>query len=1038
MAFITTGLTNGGQTTHYQIQYDDQLDSTVGQTVGNALVAAAETDFTLMTGWFNGQASPFTSTRMTVNIKAGNTSNGGTGASWNNRGGPITLIPGIAAHSATASTDQWLPRYLLVSEVVEMFMEAQNLGWSGSNWDSSGTEGSAGEGLSRFLGAQFMLLNGRPLPGGYDIAWTWLQSTARADFVNHVDPVKNGFVPECGCAVVFIYYLFHQLGFTIPEICGAGAQQLGDVYRNLTGDTADPFPYFKQLVGSGFPGTSTITSGNRDDPFPLGSLTFYGAKNTFGADEVADLVNTAGGNRPTTFFLALDGFSRQTLGGTRPSDPTIAFPGVTATRNPVDAQFQSANQRVPQRVLFPYDVHVTAATEAAFPATGETPAAVATSITVDGRTMPAFDEFFFTAGQDPYFTNVRFDPDPARENAPWLSQDLRVFTATPSLNAFPVPGGPQFATDSTGGAYAYAQALITHLNTTYGDPAGVDPFDHVLPGQGGASTGDSSVTPRTWLGPFLSFTNYNFAVCRVRLNGPIGATATGVKSFFRLWRTQTADTGFDPNGAYLSHTDGAGLPLWPLAPGDNHSIPFFATGNAPNFNDPANPELGTSGVNNQTIAVGHAGGQWAYFACFLNVYDPSFVVNGQTVQSALVGDHHCLVAEIAYAGAPVRNAGGVQASPENSDKLAQRNLQVTVSGNPGEGATRRIPQTFELRPSAALGVDPDAVPDELMIDWGTLPPGSTAQVYWPAGDADEVVRLAERLYGVHDLTATDPHTISMPTTSGVSYVPIPASAGDTLPGLLTVDLPPVVVKGQHFDVVVRRLSSRRITGAPPPVVIGVRDESVPARRPAKKGTAKVLAKEAVSKKAVSKKANKATGRHHTGSHDPVDYQGPAPEPQDRKRGERRGFVERYVVGSFQVRVPVTTEKVMLPAELDRLAIFKARLATTALTDPWHPVLVRYLGLLGDRVEALGGDPDTVPPSYDGYPDGHGCPRPHREPEDDQHEHDRDHGCWCEDGHEKGHRHDHGCGCGCGHGCGCQDHRRPSHDEDRHRCCGCCH
>ena len=39
MGFTTTGLTNTGQTTHYQVQYDDALDPAVGKAVGNALVA---------------------------------------------------------------------------------------------------------------------------------------------------------------------------------------------------------------------------------------------------------------------------------------------------------------------------------------------------------------------------------------------------------------------------------------------------------------------------------------------------------------------------------------------------------------------------------------------------------------------------------------------------------------------------------------------------------------------------------------------------------------------------------------------------------------------------------------------------------------------------------------------------------------------------------------------------------------------------------------------------------------------------------------
>jgi hypothetical protein len=59
-----------------------------------------------------------------------------------------------------------------------------------------------------------------------------------------------------------IYYLSSQLGFSINSIVGAGANTLGKVYRNLTGDAADPFPFFKQLADMTFPGTLTITCGN--------------------------------------------------------------------------------------------------------------------------------------------------------------------------------------------------------------------------------------------------------------------------------------------------------------------------------------------------------------------------------------------------------------------------------------------------------------------------------------------------------------------------------------------------------------------------------------------------------------------------------------------------------------------------------------------------------------------------------------------------------------------------------------------------------
>jgi hypothetical protein len=103
----------------------------------------------------------------------------------------------------------------------------------------------------------------------YDIAWSWLESATREDYVNHVDPAEYRAVPPCGCAVLFIYYLHTQLGFSINQIIAAGANQLAGVYANLTRDKRDPFPAFKHMLDVAFPGTSTITTGNRDNPYPL-------------------------------------------------------------------------------------------------------------------------------------------------------------------------------------------------------------------------------------------------------------------------------------------------------------------------------------------------------------------------------------------------------------------------------------------------------------------------------------------------------------------------------------------------------------------------------------------------------------------------------------------------------------------------------------------------------------------------------------------------------------------------------------------------
>jgi len=73
--------------------------------------------------------------------------------------------------------------------------------------------------------------------------------------------------------------------------------------------------------------------------------------------------------------------------------------------------------------------------------------------------------------------------------------------------------------------------------------------------------------------------------------------------------------------------------------------------------------------------------------------------------------------------------------------------------------------------------------------------------------------------------------------------------------------------------------------------------------------------------------------------------------------------ERYVVGSFQVRIPVKHKGEMLPEEETTLSIFKARLKAMPHTSRWRPVLERYIRLLSERVDGLGGNADHVKPSF---------------------------------------------------------------------------
>lgn len=681
----------------------------------------------------------------------------------------------------------------------------------------------------------------------------------------------------------------------------------------------------------------------------------------------------------------------------RPTIPTIGFPGVIAIptpdspTDPDNIIYETANAKVPQRIRFGYNVNFDPTTTLpAFPSSGEKIAYVNSTITLLGQPFSTNADFFFVAGADPYFTNVITTPNPADENAAWLSADLRVFTACPGISGpfyRPVAGekAPIFAVDSSSGAYTYISSLIPWLNSNFGNPGNVDPFEansQVVPDQQKALNSDGSVTPYT-VQNGIKYANYNFALARVRLRGTPGSSgqAQGVKVFFRLWNTQTADTNWDPTSTYLSSLDSANLPAWPLVPSDHHTLPFFATGANPDFSDPSNAEFGTAGVNNQTIQIqvgNQDDTQWAYFGCFLDVYNSTLTFNGVPVQHLLTGNHHCLVAQIAYDDAPIASISNVIISPENSDKLAQRNLQITPSDNPGPAAAHRVPQTFDTRLSSTQEISPD-LPDELMIDWGDVPVGSVASIYWPQLLAVDVVQLANTLYGTHVLSQSDTNTIQCKTVKGASYIPIPFSSDrrgtPRLGGLIYIDLPPkAVTKGEEYNVIVRRVRIRLVGPDRRRRPEENRSPVIPQIHAASSHQARggsLRAPETRTKRTTvltpRSERDDANGffvvrTEITPTHAP-EFPEKAVQPPIRPIPQTM----RSIVGSFNVRIPVGTAEDILPGEENLLAVLKARLQVMAPSDRWYPVLKRYIGFVSGRVDGLGGSASSIPPSFGGAP-----------------------------------------------------------------------
>jgi hypothetical protein len=629
---------------------------------------------------------------------------------------------------------------------------------------------------------------------------------------------------------------------------------------------------------------------------PSSNFQFWVLKSTYGAHE--SLVATQG--FPDAFYLVVEGYSPNKVG----ANPQISLSG------PLAADGVSFTQGTPQpddpgspntaqRILIPFSANPIPS--GAFPAPGGAPKVLALEarLTIGSDILSAEALFELTASADPFFANVGATHPP---NPGYLSQDLRVFQFAPKVQSAPIIS---FHSGWTGHDY------MTHLLSFLNDPSNHytnganDPFGQLQ--LGNDLTEFSSVTPTTNGSP-----NLPFALARVRLKNTVAATAPNVRVFFRLFTTASNDTDFDPVVTYPSNLDAANLPGAPV-PG------LFGT----TFPMTASPAVSSDypGPNQINVSVAANAETYAYFGCFLDVYGPSSPIPA--------GGHHCLVAQIAYDEAPIVNSNGLTLNPENSDKLAQRNIAVIPSGFPSGPAAHRVPQTFDTRPSLRTGEPvqkPAGYPDELMIDWGEVPIGSEASLYWPQAAAIDVVRLATLLYPSHNLTVTDARTVQCTVTSRLTYVPIPFGEGPKLAGLFTIDLPPGVRRGREFTIVVRRISTRRASQ------IGGSAANVQAR----------------SRRARTSAANASTA---------------ATAPLNT--------AWRYVVGTFQVTIPVDAEERLLWPEENILAIFKWRLQQWSPVDRWYPVLQRYVGYLAGRVDAFGGNAAGIAPSPTGVPAPHG-------------------------------------------------------------------
>jgi Pro-kumamolisin, activation domain len=653
--------------------------------------------------------------------------------------------------------------------------------------------------------------------------------------------------------------------------------------------------------------------------------TFVIDRSSVGKLEVdAQLANAATAVIEDAFYVVVEGLTPDDLGlntgnlGNPPLTPTIGFvppvPGMSAQLVSLKGEDPSLPAR-PQRFTFTYQFVF--ANDSGFPVPPEpdvTPVVMTASITgqVSHVTVQASALIELTGQPDPYMTDGAVS---------WLSTDLRVFQVSPGNS---LPGLPGVSLQGGGGTDAL-NFINGVVNGFRGLPAANHPFNLI-------STDENA----SWLELAQQVNGtavFNFAVARVRYRATT-VDAPDVRVFFRLFQVASTGTEYNPSTSYRTSIQGSQeIPLLGLdSSNDVITVPCFASArvNSSATALTAQPDP----LNDHTIAHDPSGAEIDYyFGVWLDINqtDPQFPLQapaGQpdgpyssgrvSVQQWMRGQHVCLVAEIRFDPDPI--PGG--ATPSSSDKLAQRNLTVVDSDNPGGPASHRIPQTFEVKPTLAT-LAADAVPDELMLDWGTVPKSSTATIYWPAVSASEVIDLAGQMYTTHQLAKLDDHTLQMPA-AGVTYIPIPRGSDVGFAGLLTLDLPSTVRKGQAFKMVARQITeaSARLPSPPSPI------QTRPSRRS---------------------------------------------QAASRKLAEWR-----RVRSSFQLSIPVKTKPALLAKEERLLSVLRWIGEAIPSGDRWRAVFDRYLDQIAGRVEGFGGDPGLILPSPTGsWGHPHPEPGPHK-------------------------------------------------------------
>ncbi|MDQ6784315.1 MAG: SDR family oxidoreductase [Actinomycetota bacterium] len=231
-----------GRTEHFEVLYERTLGET-GRFAGAAVLNRAEWDLATIREWFGALRLP--SEDFTV-VLARTADYVGASRDVGEAGGTTTVFCDVQTVPAVEPLQS---SFFLAVVLSDLFAAA-------AGWDPA-PAGALARTLATALYPRRII--------GFTTAWVWLESD-RDDFAAEPLPSPPP-AAATGCAVLFLNYLHHQLGFSWREIAALAAPTLGALAARLTGSEGEP-DRFRSLLAEHFR-AGEPSQQQTDNVFPL-------------------------------------------------------------------------------------------------------------------------------------------------------------------------------------------------------------------------------------------------------------------------------------------------------------------------------------------------------------------------------------------------------------------------------------------------------------------------------------------------------------------------------------------------------------------------------------------------------------------------------------------------------------------------------------------------------------------------------------------------------------------------------------------------